>query len=696
MLGSLLRKRTSWFIGALALVFLIGAACGGDDATPVPQPTVDVDAITQALKGTIDEAIKGIDIPEGLTADDVSQLVNTAIAGIDIPEGLKAADVQAIVAKAIGAIPEGLTAARMEAAIKAAVDSGVKEAVASAVAQIPPTSTPLPAMFGGVSPFGGVIPMLAYDSPNPHFIYGGVSYKSQVHLKPTFNMILDWNHETPDKLDWLGDLASDWSVSADGVTWTFKVNPDAKWHDGVDVTADDLITTIDIWRTGREAIKALHPSFADLSESLSGEGQSAFDSIKQHIVSHDKIDDDTISLTLTDPPSGVFINHMLNQQLMVLPKHILEKGILPGNPAEKASMIGSGPFKFVEYTTDVSSVLEKNPDYFKEGKPRLNGIENFIITSASGRAAAAFETEQVLMANSYQASLNANALIQLEKTTFGKVRLFWQGPLYAYSIHFNTRVAPFNDQKVRKGFQLGIHRQPYLEIVTANRGGQGTPLPDGFPWSYTRAESDQFPGFRESSAGVKDQRDIDATKALFEDAGFGEGTEVTLTCSTSLAYCDVGQVIKGQFLKDYGWTINIDAVRGDVAREKYATGNFELNIQATGFSFPHPAAALRSQTSVRNAGWTGVSDADNPQYPLFLRLKEIQEEMLFASDQSAPRVLQVMQEAHDLQMEDPYIIPMLYVTQAWPVNQRIKGFNPPPVVTAGNTHEHIWCNPDCP
>jgi peptide/nickel transport system substrate-binding protein len=630
-----------------------------------------------------------------LSAEDVQAIVAAAIS--NIPEGISPEDVQAIVSQAISEIPEGLTATQMEAAIRSAVDQGVKDAVASAVAQIPPTATPLPAMFGGVTPFGGIVPMLAYDSPNPHFIWGGVSYKSQVHLKPVFNMTIDWDHSTPEKLDWKCDLCSDWSVSDDGITYTFTVNPDAKWHDGEDVGADDLVNSFNIWLDPKGALDALNPAFADVPEEIAGVGQSALEGVQSHLSGPPTmIDENTFSVSLNDPPSGVFLNDMLNQELMILPKHLFERGVLPANPTDKDSVIGSGPYRFVEYTTDVSTVLERNPDYFKSGLPYLDGIEHFIITSASGRASAAFETEQVLMSNSFQASLNAAALLQLEKDTFGSINLHWQGPLYAYSIHFNTRVAPFNDPRVRKGMQLGIHRQPYLKSVTADRGGMGTPLPDGFPWSYTRAESDQFPGFRESSAGVKHPDDIAAAKALFEAAGYGEGTKVTLTCSTSLAYCDVGIVIKGQFLEDFGWTINIDAVRGAVAREKYTAGDYQFNIQATGFSFPHPSQAIRSQTSGRNAGWTGVTDPDNPQHGLYLRLKEIYDTMLLASDQNDPTVRELMQEVHNLQIEDPYIIPMLYVTQAWPVSKRIKGFYPPPVVTGGNTHETIWCNPDCP
>ena len=715
MLRTWLANRALWLTGVLVLVFVLAAACGGDEATqgpaptqaptatqaptPTPQPTLDFAALAQQfgaqVQNQIASQIAGIEFPEGLTAEDVQAIVAAAIS--NIPEGISPEDVQAIVSQAISEIPEGLTAAQMEAAIRSAVDQGVKDAVASAVAQIPPTATPLPAMFGGVTPFGGVVPMLAYDSPNPHFIWGGVSYKSQVHLKPVFNMTIDWDHSTPEKLDWKCDLCSDWSVSDDGITYTFTVNPDAKWHDGEDVGADDLVNSFNLWLDPKGALDALNPAFADVPEEIAGVGQSALEGVQSHLAGPPTmIDENTFSVSLNDPPSGVFLNDMLNQELMILPKHLFERGVLPANPADKDSVIGSGPYRFVEYTTDVSTVLERNPDYFKSGLPYLDGIEHFIITSASGRASAAFETEQVLMSNSFQASLNAAALLQLEKDTFGSINLHWQGPLYAYSIHFNTRVAPFNDPRVRKGMQLGIHRQPYLKSVTADRGGMGTPLPDGFPWSYTRAESDQIPGFRESSAGVKHPDDIAAAKALFEEAGYGEGTEVTLTCSTSLAYCDVGIVIKGQFLEDFGWTINIDAVRGAVAREKYTAGDYQFNIQATGFSFPHPSQAIRSQTSGRNAGWTGVTDPDNPQHGLYLRLKEIYDTMLLASDQNDPMVRELMQEVHNLQIEDPYIIPMLYVTQAWPVSKRIKGFYPPPVVTGGNTHETIWCNPDCP
>ena len=141
----------------LALVFLIAGACGGDGATPpppatntpsptsTPQPTptpVDFEALTQSIRGIVDDGIKGIDIPEGLSSEDVQAIVSSAIA--NIPEGLSAEEVQSIVAQAISEIPEGLTVEQVEAAIRTAVDEGVQRAVSEAVAQIPPTATPEP------------------------------------------------------------------------------------------------------------------------------------------------------------------------------------------------------------------------------------------------------------------------------------------------------------------------------------------------------------------------------------------------------------------------------------------------------------------------------------------------------------------------------------------------------------------------
>ncbi len=126
----------------ILLLSLFVVSCGGAATptpapTPTPQPTptpVDFDAITASLHGVVEQAIGRLQIPEGLTAEDVRGLINAAVADIDFPEGLTSDEVKGLINTAISGIdiPEGVTTEQMENAVRNAVDVGVQRAVAEA------------------------------------------------------------------------------------------------------------------------------------------------------------------------------------------------------------------------------------------------------------------------------------------------------------------------------------------------------------------------------------------------------------------------------------------------------------------------------------------------------------------------------------------------------------------------------------
>jgi len=145
-------------------------------------------------------------------------------------------------------------------------------------------------------------------------------------------------------------LADSWESAADGVTYTFKLNPNAKFHDGTPVTSADVEYTFN--------------SVLD-EGSLSPRRGGLLATLKEIKV----IDDHTIQF-IAIAPSATFVADVAGQ-FGILPKHIWEGvkpadfGADPGNTGQDASrVIGSGPFKFVEWVPNDHVTLEKNPDYW--------------------------------------------------------------------------------------------------------------------------------------------------------------------------------------------------------------------------------------------------------------------------------------------------------------------------------------------
>ena len=135
------RERPRMRMGALLLapvlllaMFLL--SCGAAP-TPTPQPTptsVDFNALTSSIQDVVEQAMGDLQIPEGLTPEDVREMINTAVSDIAIPQGLTAEEVQDLINTAVSNIdiPEGVTSEQMEVAIRTAVDLGVQRAVSEA------------------------------------------------------------------------------------------------------------------------------------------------------------------------------------------------------------------------------------------------------------------------------------------------------------------------------------------------------------------------------------------------------------------------------------------------------------------------------------------------------------------------------------------------------------------------------------
>ena len=142
------------------------------------------------------------------------------------------------------------------------------------------------------------------------------------------------------------DLAESWDISEDGLTYTFHLRQDVKWHDGQPFTAADVVWTIeDILREGSAAV-----SYKMISD---------IDTITAP-------DDFTVVITLKQPNSAFLANVASYYGFNILPRHLYEGTDVRANPHNLAP-VGTGPFKFAETVPGSHTVMVANPDYFGEG-----------------------------------------------------------------------------------------------------------------------------------------------------------------------------------------------------------------------------------------------------------------------------------------------------------------------------------------
>ena len=354
----------------LVLVMVLAIACGADE----PQPAAPAGGITAA---ELQAAISGIQIPEGLSEADVSNIVSSAmaaqpgitaadlqtavdaaegitaaelqaaIAGIQIPEGLSEADVSNVVSSAMAAQPgitaadvseivadqlaaqPGITAADLQAAVDAAVVTAVMEAAASA----PTPATSAPTMMAMEAPHGTLnvaFPELgAYQAHPTMTSFPQASIVHLAALESLHGRDLDW--------EYYPRLMTSWSVSDDDVTWTFNLREGVPFHDGWgEFTAEDFIWTLEA--AGAEG--SINPRAAAHRENfLNPEG---------HFIA---LDDHTIEVNTAKPLWDLLTSVyspgsnpvLVNSKTQVTE---LEKSI--GLDAANSQLVGTGPWKIAD------------------------------------------------------------------------------------------------------------------------------------------------------------------------------------------------------------------------------------------------------------------------------------------------------------------------------------------------------------
>ncbi|NJN83313.1 MAG: peptide ABC transporter substrate-binding protein, partial [Caldilineaceae bacterium] len=252
------------------------------------------------------------------------------------------------------------------------------------------------------------------------------------------------------------DLASGWTI-ADDVTYTFRLQPDQRWHDGQPITADDVLFTIDVLQDPE--VSSL-PEVASLWRSVTVE----------------KVDDLSVRFSLSEafPP---FIEYT---SIGLLPKHIWEDR----SPAELATMtlsaspVGSGPLQVTELTSDHIR-LEPSP-YMTDADPYLSALElHFYPDHPSLFAAYAMEEIDGISYITPQDLSAAAAREDLQ--VFSSVQ-----PGYVAIVlnQDNPDVAFFQEKEVRQALYYGLNRERLIDDIVAGQGilAESVLLPEH--WAY--------------------------------------------------------------------------------------------------------------------------------------------------------------------------------------------------------------------
>ena len=383
----------------------------------------------------------------------------------------------------------------------AALATTVGLAAGSAPAQLPKT--------GGTLQFAVVTEPPNYDCHgNTNF---GVSHTIFPHYSRLLKFDGDWRSSRI-----IGDLAETWTISADGLVYTFRLLPGVKFHDGTVMTSQDVKATY-------ERIVSPPPGILSARQAL-----------YQDVKVIETPDADTIVFRLERPNGGMLDAFASPWNCVYSAARLRENARYP-----ETTVMGTGPFVFGNHVKGQSLESKRFDGYFKQGLPYLDGFKAFYVKSAAvvpGLIGGQFDIE-------FRGLSPAERDLVSDRMKDNAVTL--EGPWStALTITFNSRRKPFDDVRVRQALTMAIDRWAGSEALgrislLKHVGGFTRP---GSAFALPEADLVALPGFSKS---IEKSR-ADARKLLAE-AGVSLPRIALLNRDTGQPYIPAGVFVMDQW-----------------------------------------------------------------------------------------------------------------------------------------------------
>ena len=282
-------------------------------------------------------------------------------------------------------------------------------------------------------------------------------------------------------------LAESWSANANSSEWTFKIRRGVKFHDGRELTANDVVWSV--------------KHMIDPANGAAGQGQ-----LSSNVRDAVALDNYTVKL-ISPGPRGLLPEILADSStLHIAPKESMTPGQqkMIGN----APPPGTGPFKFKAWIPGQEYEVVRNNDYWG-GAPYLDGVRFRVIIESTSRASAVQAGDLDIterLGPSFVQRIKSGQLKGLQYVSIGMAGV--------KQLVLNTQLAPTSDLRIRKAIALSLDRDAIMKEATF---GFGIPVvtwaPAGTDW--------------ETSGGFKQKRNIDEAKRLLKEAGYS-GKPITL------------------------------------------------------------------------------------------------------------------------------------------------------------------------
>ena len=362
--------------------------------------------------------------------------------------------------------------------------------------------------------FMAAMPASAQEKLDPNAKQGGdivITYKDDVAtldpaigydwqnwsmIKSLFDGLMDYE---PGTTVLRPDLAESYEISPDGKTFTFKLQKGVKFHNGREMTAEDVKYSLD--RVTNPKTQSPGAGFFASIKGFDDVAGGKTESLEGVTV----VDPSTVKIELTRP-DATFLHVMAINFSHVVPKEEVEKygADFGKNP------VGTGAYKMAEWTLGQRLVFERNPDYWRKGLPYLNKI-TFEIGQEPIVALLRLQKGEIDVPGD---GIPPAKFQEVMNDPQQKERVVVGGQLHTGYVTMNTTMPPFDNVKVRQAVNMAINKDRVVQLIN-NRAVPATqPLPPSMP-GYDK----DYKGYAYDPAKAK---------ALLAEAGHPDGFETEL------------------------------------------------------------------------------------------------------------------------------------------------------------------------
>jgi peptide/nickel transport system substrate-binding protein len=405
---------------------------------------------------------------------------------------------------------------------------------------------------------GGVLTYAVDAEPPTYDCQGTTTFALLQTVGPHYSRLLKVDQDNFPKFT--GDLAESWEESSDHLTFTFRLREGVKFHDGSDLTSEDVKATFDRIRKPPQGVVSVR--------------KAAYEDIAE-VETPDKR---TVVFKLAKPNASM-LTTLGSPWNCVVPAAKIKAD--PKWP--ERNILGSGAFRFKEHVAGSHWAGERFDGYLDKGKPYLDGYKAVFMGGAP--------MVNALQGGQIQAEFRGVSPADRDKlkSAVGDKIVISETPwLCKFDLFFNNQKKPYDDIRVRHALSMAIDRWKGAEAMgrvafVRNVGGVLRP---GDPLATDPKEIEKLPGFSRDGAKAKEE-----AKKLLKEAGAENLSFVLLTRNVQMPFSPVAIYLIDQW-RQIGLKITQTAL--DVSQEKAAflAGNFDVGLDSNCSDVDEPNTQL--------------------------------------------------------------------------------------------------------